>query len=162
MEINKIFYSWTQIENMTLNLIRQLQQDDWKPDYLVGLTRGGLLPAKLMSHWYDNVPMHTLNVRLLDGKEEDAEHNFDMAMDAHNDKKILIVDDINDSGATLNWIKNDWKLTDKQLGNNVRLATLINNTASDADVDYFSVEINKFEDPSIWIVFPWEDWWLNT
>jgi len=101
-------------------------------------------------------------VRLLDGKEEDAEHNFNMAIDAHKDKKILIVDDINDSGATLNWIKNDWKLTDKQLSNNVRLATLINNTASDADVDYFSVEINKFEDPSIWIVFPWEDWWLNT
>jgi len=27
-------------------------------------------------------------------------------------------------------------------------------------VEYCCVEINKLDDPDLWIVFPWEDWWL--
>jgi hypoxanthine phosphoribosyltransferase len=50
-------------------------------------------------------------------------------------KNILIVDDINDSGATLNWIKEDWQSgcfpKDKRWkqvwGNNVRVACLYDN-----------------------------------
>ena len=52
-------------------------------------------------------------------------------------KKILIVDDINDTGATFNWIKNDWESRHKDpdkwkciWGNNVKFATLTENFAS--------------------------------
>ena len=90
-------------------------------------------------------------------------------------KKILIVDDINDSGATINWIKKDWESTIKKLvgdttdigyvwdtiwNDTTKFAVLFDNTASEAeiDVDYSAEEINKVDDPS-WIVFPWEEWW---
>ena len=82
-------------------------------------------------------------------------------------KNILIVDDINDTGATLNWIREDWRsgcLPDDPAweeiwGNNVRTAVMINNEASEfTDVDYVGLSINKLEDP-IWCVFPWEEWW---
>jgi hypoxanthine phosphoribosyltransferase len=83
-------------------------------------------------------------------------------------KKILIVDDINDSGATLNWIKNNWQntcLPDEETwntvwGNNVRVAVLYNNEASESQLEpsYAAENINKFENPQ-WIVFPWEDFW---
>ena len=83
-------------------------------------------------------------------------------------KKILIVDDINDSGATLNWIKQDWQSgcfpKDKRWkeiwGNNVRVAVLVDNesSASKLNINYNAVDLNKAEE-DLWIVFPWEDWW---
>ena len=79
---------------------------------------------------------------------------------------MCIRDSINDSGATINWIKDDWNNSvfngnQDAWGNNIRIATLVDNSASDADVDYACVGINKLDDPDIWIVFPWEDWWLR-
>ena len=151
-------------------LCRQLHKDNWRPDYIVGLTRGGLIPATMISQ-YTGIPMHTLNVSLRDTGE--AESNLWMAEDAFGYEKdpvnILIVDDINDSGDTLNWIRNDWqsscspkdsKWNTSIWGHNVRIAVLYDNLASKSvtTVTYSSVEINKRERPE-WIVFPWENWW---
>jgi hypoxanthine phosphoribosyltransferase len=122
--------------------------------------------------------METLKVSLRDGTE--CESNLWMAEDAfgHREfdpmtsddgrKRILIVDDINDSGATLNWIREDWQGgcmpsdTDRWnniWGNTTRFAVMVNNEASDfKDVNYAGQSINKLEEP-IWCVFPWEEWW---
>jgi xanthine phosphoribosyltransferase len=157
-----------------------MNADNWKPDYIVGLTRGGLVPATMLSHYLD-IPMQTLNVSLRDsdiGPEsnlwmsEEAfgyDDNPETTIKSNPDlkKNILIVDDINDTGATLNWIKEDWRSSclpnavdwDYVWGNNVRFAVLINNEASEfKDVDYTGLNINKLEEP-IWCVFPWEEWW---
>ena len=79
-------------------------------------------------------------------------------------KNILIFDDINDSGRTLKWIKEDWRgnclpndpAWNEIWGTNIRTACLIDNAGSDFEsLDYTALEINKTEDP-VWIVFPWE------
>jgi hypoxanthine phosphoribosyltransferase len=92
-----------------------------------------------------------------------------MAEDAYEGKHILIVDDINDSGATLNWIQQDWMSScfpnnqdrwTQVWGNNVRVAVLVDNEASKSklDVSHSAVDLNK-ADEDVWIVFPWESWW---
>ena len=183
--MKKIYYTWQDVENQTQEILRQIQQDAWVPDYVVGLTRGGLLPANLISQYLE-VPMETLKVSLRDSSTQ-SESNLWMAEDAfgyvdladreltegdrsskENRKNILIVDDINDSGATLNWIKQDWAsgcLPDDLAwndiwGNNVRVAVLVDNEASrsELNVSYSAVGLNKAEE-DCWIVFPWEDWW---
>jgi hypoxanthine phosphoribosyltransferase len=82
-------------------------------------------------------------------------------------KNILIVDDINDTGATLQWIKDDWASgclpNEIETWNNiwndtVRFAALIDNDASPFEVNYIGESINKAENPQ-WVVFPWEEWW---
>ena len=168
--MKKIYYSWQDVEHQTQEILRQLQRDAWMPDYVVGLTRGGLVPANLISQYLE-VPMETLKVQLRDGAE--SESNLWMAEDAFGydreiPKNILIVDDINDTGATLNWIKKDWAsgcLPDDPhwnfvWGRNVRVATLVDNdaSASEISVSYSAVGLNKAEE-DCWIVFPWEDWW---
>ena len=154
----KIYYSQEQIRSFVLDLVRQIYQDNWKPDYLVGITRGGLTPALMISH-YTGIPMYTLDVRLRDYEEDGSppEHNLWMSEDVHNrNKKVLIVDDINDSGATFNWIVKDWELTPES---NVKFASIVDNLSSDfGGVNYHAVELNKAED-NVWIVFPWEEWW---
>ena len=165
--MKKIYYSWNDVNGLSLEIIRQISRDGWQPDYVVGLTRGGLTPANLISQYLE-VPMECLKVSLRDGGAN-PEHNLWMAEDAYNGKNILIVDDINDSGATLNWIKADWEDFHPSKrepwstiwNNTVRFAVLVNNEASNYKrIDYSAVDINKAEEDS-WIVFPWEEWWKN-
>jgi hypoxanthine phosphoribosyltransferase len=119
--------------------------------------------------------METLKVSLRDS-DHGPESNLWMAEDAYgyhtpddqDPAKILIVDDINDTGATLNWIRTDWQNScipddtnrwSQIWGNTTRFAVMVNNEASEfKDVDYVGMSINKLEEP-IWCVFPWEEWW---
>jgi uncharacterized protein len=163
--MKKVYYNWQQVEGAVLEIARQMQAHDWKPDYIVGITRGGLMPANLLSQ-YTGIKMYTLNVSLRDG--DGGESNLWMAEDAFNNKKILIVDDINDSGATINWIKQDWPsgcfANDEKWnhiwGDSVRFAVLTHNQASEfKDPDYSVWSVNKAEE-DCWLVYPWEEFWL--
>jgi hypoxanthine phosphoribosyltransferase len=171
-----------EFKGLVHKLCRDISNSQWRPDYVVGLTRGGLLPAVMISHYF-GIPCETLKVSLRDGGESEsncwmAEHAFgyipaDMRAginkrsDATYKKNILIVDDINDSGATINWIKMDWQQSclpsdpawEHVWNQNVKFAVIVNNEASNyKQVDYSGLNINKLEDPS-WVVFPWENWW---
>lgn len=175
--------NYSDVYGYVRNIIRQMTLDNFVPDYVVGITRGGLTPAVMISHYY-NVPCKTLHVSLRDGGEtesnlwmaEDAfgyvplgeQETYKCRWDLHKRKNILIVDDINDTGATFDWIKKDWRAGclpreddawDSVWRNNVKFATLINNEASEfKDVAYVGEFTNNLENPT-WFVFPWEDWW---
>jgi uncharacterized protein len=175
--MKKIYHTWQDVERQTQEILRQINLDRWRPDYVVGLTRGGLVPANLISQYLE-CRMETLKVSLRDGAEQES--NLWMAEDAfgwpkeasgaseESKKNILIVDDINDSGATLNWIRNDWMSScfatspvwDHIWGHNVRVAVLVDNESSknEIPVSYSAVSLNKAEE-DCWIVFPWENWW---
>ena len=159
---NKRYISEQEMKTGVLDIVSQMYSDDWRPDYIVGVTRGGLIPAVMMSH-YTGVKMHTLDVRLRDA-DHSPEHAVWMSEEAGAGKRILIIDDINDTGETFKWIVKDWEESNPPAdwldiwGNTVRFATIIDNSPSKFDVDYTSIEINKAEDPA-WIVFPFEEWW---
>ncbi len=167
--MKKQLVTWTDVEHHVQEILRQMQRDQWMPDYVVGLTRGGLVPANMISQYLD-IPMHTLKVNLRD--HDYTESNTWMPVDAFNHtKEILIVDDINDTGSTLNWIKQDWQSgclpndplwTNGIWNNNVRVAVLYDNESSRSEltVDYSAVTINKAEE-DVWIDFPWESWWTR-
>lgn len=181
----KIHYTNKHLHVWLHTIMRQMQHYKFRPDYIVGITRGGLVPAAMLSHYLD-VPMHTLDVSFRDSGTG-PESNLWMAEDAFGyvnkedrkdesavsdpklRKNILIVDDINDSGRTLQWIKDDWEsgcMPRNEIWNdiwhhNVQFAVMIDNTASNfKGVDFYGTEINKLETPA-WVVFPWEAWWEN-
>ena len=194
--MNKLILDQAKMSKMVSKIARDITISNWKPDYIVGLTRGGLIPAVMLSHYF-SVPMYALGVSLRDqlGSEsnlwmaEDAlgnepsiyiedEKDVGAVLDAASSllempeppsyKNILIVDDINDTGATFNWIINDWKSScfpddpnwDNVWNNNVKFAVLVDNQASKCNVkmDYSGMEINKAEN-DVWVDFPWEEWW---
>lgn len=158
-----ISYDWTQINNAIQDIAMAMYKDTWRPDYIVGITRGGLIPAVLISHMTD-IPMHTLCVQLgTDGLEENTESNCWMSEDAFAGKNILIIDDINRGGDAMDWIMKDWQASclpsavdqwDKTWHHNVRFASLLSSPNSIVDTDYFSVEFD--DELEHWIQFPWE------
>ena len=157
-------YTWEGIEIGVNSIAMQTFKDEWRPDYIVGITRGGLIPGVLLSHTTD-IPMKTLCVQLKsDGLEEVTEHNAQMARDAlKNNKKILIIDDINRGGDAISWIIDDWQDAIGMVGDykseswhtNVRFASLIDNPNSKVPMDYCNEEIDLDEE-NIWVEFPWE------
>ena len=183
--IKKHYYSWQDVERACLNIALQMYNDNWKPDYIVGITRGGNVPATILSNML-GIRCEALKVSLRDdamGPEsnlwmaEDAfgyvnqeeQETLKCRWDLSKRKKILIVDDINDTGATFNWIKQDWQSgclpNEDNAWNtvwngttaNVRFATITDNGASEFDgVNYTCHEVNKAEE-DVWLVYPWEN-----
>ena len=165
--------SYDQLQKYVSELIRLIHNDNWQPDYIVGISKGGLLPATLISQ-YLNIPMFTLKVDFLDGNEDDCDHTCWMAEDAigydgeelTSKKNILIVNAINNHGKTIAWIKKDWSGSafyddprwETVWNENVRFAAVVNNLASSEQIKYYGVEINLFENPDL-VQFPWENWW---
>lgn len=194
--MNKLKINELELKGLIGKICRDITLSTWRPDYIVGITRGGLIPAVMISQ-YLNVPMYTLGVSLRDG--EGGESNLWMAEDAlgPNSKErfienpvdvsgileaasdllengtytnILIVDDINDTGATFNWIMQDWKSNcfpndpswDEVWNQNVKFAVVVDNLSSKCDVkmDFVGMEVNKAEN-DVWVDFPWESWWAK-
>ena len=48
-----MFLDQVQVDNAIQDIVSQMYKDQWRPDYIVGITRGGLYPALIMSHQYD-------------------------------------------------------------------------------------------------------------
>jgi len=161
--MNKIYYDWKEIQGAILDIARQINNSDWRPDYIVGIGRGGLVPATLLSHYMD-IKMISLDISLRDGGE--CVSNCGCAEEAYEGVNILVVDDINDTGNTIEWIKKDWQSSAHPHAirwpeiwhKSVRFATLTNNLASKEDVDYTFWEVNKAEQ-DCWLVYPWEEFW---
>ena len=166
--MKKLYVSWNDVQRQVQSIIRQMTLDSWKPDYVVGITRGGLVPATLISH-YLQCPMETLQVRINDGVPGECESNLWMPEDAVAGKKILVVDDLKTTGNTLNWLITDWSGSvfngqwDMIWHNNVKFAALYNCAHSNRsiDVDYSAADISNESGEEVDIVFPWEDFWCR-
>ena len=161
MTVNKQYFTMIQVRNALEKIADRMAEDKWEPDVIMGINRGGCIPGIYLSHRL-NKPHEALDVRLRDHKAKPDLRNLEKAYAFQ--KKILIIDDINDTGATFNWIVDDWERIhpgDTEWRNvwceNVRFAVITDNSASDFKfmVNYSTHEVNKKEE-DIWLVYPWE------
>jgi hypoxanthine phosphoribosyltransferase len=158
----KRYLSYDDLQGMVNSMIRQMAIDGYKPDVVVGLVRGGMIPAVHVSHYYD-VPLVAFKYSLRDHPGKDDISKLVELMDG--ERKILIVDDICDAGHTLrdvraaacNFLSPGVPAEAEALYDMlVKTAVLQYNTGARLYMpSYFGEVINKVEKPE-WIVYPFE------
>jgi hypoxanthine phosphoribosyltransferase len=149
MAPNKTHYTWKQIEKMSVHLADLLESGRNVPDYIIGVSRGGCIPATIISHKL-NVPMIPVQISTRDHVEQLIP---DFAVGNERDHyRFLVVDDINDTGHTFNKLS---KILEHRGCHYLEYAVLIDNEPSTFNVDYWAEKINKEKKPT-WIVYPWE------
>lgn len=130
----------------------QVEAGGWEPDFLVGVGRGGLVPAAYLSH---RTGITMLSVDHSSGDDAFADELLaKLAAKSREGSRILIVDDINDSGTTIAYLRR--VLADHGCSEpHIRVAVLVNNARSKARVEYAGTQMDRAQDKR-WFVFPWE------
>lgn len=98
-----IYYGYNELEKDMLSLLPQCRAFD--PELIVAVARGGMIGAQLMAYGLD-----VRNVQLLSAESYDDEVQRDGVtmrcdIDVSRCSRVLIVDDIVDSGKTLEAIR---------------------------------------------------------
>ncbi len=152
-ELSVIVLSWEDVYSHIVKLCEKIIESSWIPDIILTIARGGLVPAMVISdllnikdilviqleHW--PAPGSTLpEVRV----------RHDIPSENLSGKKILVVDDVADTGDTLKYVK---ELLESRYGNvNIRTAALhVKKGKAKFVPDYYVLEV----DPRFWILYPW-------
>ncbi len=149
-----VFTSITQddFEAAIRALAAQLAADDWTPDFIIGVGRGGLVPAVFLSH-ASGLPMLSVDYSS-QVKDFSDEPLVKLAARTRGGERLLFLDDINDSGRTITHLRTALAAAGAVPGT-IRFATLIDNISSAERVDYRHRTIDRRETKD-WFVFPWE------
>lgn len=124
----------------------------WRPTFLIGVGRGGLVPAVFLSH---ATGLPTLSCDLSSREKDFADDVLvRLAERTRAGERLLFVDDINDSGRTIGMLRAALAGAGAAPGS-VRFATLLDNAVSAERVDYRARTIDRTVTKD-WYVFPWE------
>src|SRR6185436_18887632 len=122
---------------------RQIEADSWRPDFLVGIGRGGLVPAAYLSH---RTGIQMLSVDHSSGEVGFADELLDkLAAKIGAGLNILIVDDINDSGGTIAYLRAAIEAKGADPAR-LRVAVLVHNIRSKAKAEYHGSQIDRDRD----------------
>ncbi|PLY05502.1 MAG: nicotinate phosphoribosyltransferase [Arcobacter sp.] len=144
--MEKYYYGYDEFKKDTQVLVNKCR--DYEPEILLAVARGGLTLAHLMSQELDMRNLYTLNSIHYEGEMKLDSFNIFNIPDVSHAKKVLIIDDIVDSGETMVEILKI--LEDKFPGVEFKLATLFYKKTAVLKPDFAVREANE------WIDFFWE------
>jgi len=136
-------------------LVAKINKSKVKFNYIVALSRGGLIPGVVLSHKLD-VRLVPINWSTRDNPM-DREYNCWIPEDINEGKKILVVDDIIDSGEALRTMFEDWNssVCNKLNTENIYIASLIYNKDQSIVPNFYGTKISRKKTPE-WFEFWWE------
>jgi len=143
--------SWAQLGEASRELARAIVDDGYEPDLILGIARGGLLVAGALSYAIGVKNTFTMNVEFYTGVDERLPVPMILppvpALVDLQDARMLIADDVADTGQTLALVKG---FCAGQVGE-VRTAVLYEKPRSIVTCDYV------WRRTELWIDFPWSE-----
>lgn len=142
------YINWKEI----LDIIASLSKDiasKYDPDVLIFVAKGGLIPARILLDYLNISDIGFIEVKFYKGIASTAEKPFvkSMAIPPVTDKNVLIVDDVVDSGRTMQLIIG---IVSSQRPRGIKTASLFVKPWSTYIPDFY------YSMTRDWIIFPWE------
>ena len=141
--------SWDQSYKMTFYLFEKITDDEFFPEVIVGIARGGWIPARLLADFYGNRRTANIKIEFYDNTSRISDDPIITQEISENvkDKIVLVVDDVADSGKSLMAaIEHIKEMGAKE----IRTSTLYYKKHSIIKPEYYIKETEA------WIVYPWE------
>lgn len=142
--------SFNEVLQLSKVLARKIKASGYMPDLIVAIGRGGYVPGRLVSDFLLFSDLTSMKIehytRAADMREE-ARIKFPVSENIAG-KKILIIDDVTDTGETLK-LAVDYVLSLNTT--DVRTAVLQHKTCSAFTPDFYAQKILKWR----WIIYPW-------
>ena len=141
--------SWDPIYSLLLNLAEAVRKSGFEPDIIVGVSRGGWIPARIMSDLLETPKLANVTAEFYVGvAETKREPSITQPVSVSvKDMKVLVVDDLADTGESLKLVNSHLK---NQGASEVKIATIYYKPWSITVPHYYQKETR------CWIVFPWE------
>ncbi|MCP8317007.1 MAG: phosphoribosyltransferase [archaeon] len=143
-----IMPSLNDIYEMLSKLTKMIKESGFKPEILIGVSRGGLIPVAILS---DKLGLESeiVGVKYYCGVKETKERPeiTQPILSNLSEKKVLVIDDVADMGHSLKLVK---EYVQEKGAKEVRLCTLHYKPWSVVKPEYF------VEETEAWIIYPWE------
>ncbi len=141
--------SWPDLGEASRRLAEQVHASGYDPTIILGIARGGLLPAAALGYALGIKNTFTLSIEFYTG--EDARLEVPMMLPPvpelvhFSEERVLVVDDVNDTGATLQAVE---RFCAGRVAS-TRSAVLYEKPHSKVRCDHVWRRTEE------WIVFPW-------
>jgi len=141
--------TWNQVYEMLVELAMKIKYANYAADIIIGIARGGLIPSRILVDLLEVPEIAIIQTAFYRDIKETMENPIlkQPLVTPLEGKKVLIVDDISDSGQTLWLVK---KYIQESRATDVKMATLYVKLQSALIPDFYA------KDTTSWVVFPWE------
>lgn len=142
--------SWSEAEALAEKVARQVADSGYAPDAIVAIARGGWVPARVICDILGADCALSMTIRFYASPGKAGKEPFVLQKIAKEDvagKKVLLVDDVADTGLSLRLAV---RLLKEAGAAEVRVATLHRKPGSVLVPDFFG------ETATDWLVYPWE------
>ncbi len=136
-------YSYEQINDACFQIAQKIAQQSTANPIIVAVSRGGLIPATIISHYLKTKDIRFIRLSSYSDNKEQSTLIDTTADEIPDNANTFIIDDICDSGETVQYLRNKYPQT--------KIYVLINKNTKILP-DYFPIS----EPMGTWIHFPWE------
>jgi uncharacterized protein len=141
--------TWNKIYSLLLDQSQKLCRRGFKPDAIVGVSRGGWISARILSDLLDNPNLFSVKVEsyLRIGESKSLPALTQVLSGDVVGKSVLVVDEVADSGGSLKLVTQHVR---DRGAREVKSAVLFVKSCCAFRPDFFEAET------ACWVVFPWE------
>jgi uncharacterized protein len=141
--------TWSQIFDLLFCQAQKIQNQFYRPDVVVGIARGGLISARILTDLLETQELEILQMEFYTSiNQTHLKPTIKQPLKRSlAGKKILIVDDIADSGESLKLAQTHLQ---ELFAKEIKTATLFKKPFSMIIPDFYEKQTSN------WVVFPWD------
>ncbi len=143
--------TWGKVVSLVHKLATQIRQDDYHPDIIIAIGRGGYVPARLLADYLDRMNLTSIKVEhYIAGSHKQPVTTVIYPLSINvTDQRVLLVDDVSDSGDTFDVTLQH--IRQRSTPKEIKTAVLHHKIVSSYTPDYYATKVTKWR----WLIYPW-------